>query len=139
MYSNLRDSRFEPKTSPVPSWSILKLFVSPWSRVKTIYLPCITTRAIVESASYCWVLIACWVTRPSLHFTAVYVIFQLLYDFSAVYVILHDPQFFQSENQASEQLAERTNSTRFDFDVSDFFAFGSPLGIILAYRKIQVS
>ena len=47
--------------------------------------------------------------------------------------------FFQSENQPSEQLAERTNSTRFDFDVSEFFAFGSPLGIILAYRKIQVS
>ena len=27
---------------------------------------------------------------------------------------------------------------RFDFDVSDFFAFGSPLGLLLAYRKIQV-
>lgn len=26
---------------------------------------------------------------------------------------------------------------RLDFDVSDFFAFGSPLGILLAYRKIQ--
>ena len=28
---------------------------------------------------------------------------------------------------------------RFDFDVSDFFAFGSPLGMLLAYRKLQVS
>ena len=27
---------------------------------------------------------------------------------------------------------------RFDFDVSDFFAFGSPLGLLLAYRKVQV-
>ena len=63
----------------------------------------------------------------------------IVYHFTVVDVILHDPQFFQSENQPSEQLAERTNSTRFDFDVSDFFAFGSPLGIILAYRKIQVS
>ena len=27
---------------------------------------------------------------------------------------------------------------RFDFDVSDFFAFGSPLGMLLAYRKLQV-
>ena len=27
---------------------------------------------------------------------------------------------------------------RFDFDVSDFLSFGSPLGMLLAYRKVQV-
>lgn len=33
---------------------------------------------------------------------------------------------------------EHASTARFDFDVSEFFAFGSPLGLLLAYRKVQV-
>ena len=40
----------------------------------------------------------------------------------------------RKENSSTEILI----GPRFDFDVSDFFAFGSPLGLLLAYRKIQV-
>ena len=44
-----------------------KLLVSPLSRVKTIYLPCITTTwVIVDSASYCQILITCRVICPNL-------------------------------------------------------------------------
>ena len=41
----------------------------------------------------------------------------------------------RKENSSTEILI----GPRFDFDVSDFFAFGSPLGLLLAYRKIQVN
>lgn len=34
--------------------------------------------------------------------------------------------------------ADNSAKPRFDFDVSDFFSFGSPLGMLLAYRKVQV-
>ena len=40
-----------------------------------------------------------------------------------------------SSTSTSTQVNEEI---RFDFDVSDFFAFGSPLGMLLAYRKLQV-
>ena len=48
--------------------SILKLLVSPSDQVKTIYLPCIITQVIVESASYCRVLMACRVTLAQVCF-----------------------------------------------------------------------
>ena len=34
--------------------------------------------------------------------------------------------------------ADQDCKIRFDFDVSDFLSFGSPLGMLLAYRKVQV-
>ena len=41
-------------------------------------------------------------------------------------------------NHASVTAGGISDEIRFDFDVSDFFAFGSPLGMLLAYRKLQV-
>ena len=51
---------------------------------------------------------------------------------------LSAPLRSHSELSSSESASDRNASVRFDFDVTDFFAFGSPLGILLAYRKIQV-
>ena len=45
----------------------------------------------------------------------------------------HQPDCLPTES------ADRNASIRLEFDVSDFFAFGSPLGILQAYRKIQVN
>ncbi|XP_059092969.1 protein retinal degeneration B-like isoform X1 [Tigriopus californicus] len=49
----------------------------------------------------------------------------------------HTPSRKSSNPQQTESLGLEGMGPRLDFDVSDFFAFGSPLGILLAYRKIQ--
>nr|CFW94244.1 Eka-PI transferase 1 protein [Euperipatoides kanangrensis] len=37
----------------------------------------------------------------------------------------------------SSSSSDNVNLARFDFDVIDFFMFGSPLGLVLAYRKVH--
>lgn len=54
-----------------------------------------------------------------------------------------DEKVIRYERHSSCPSSRRTSSTAgpagefggFDFDVSDFFAFGSPLGLVLAYRR----
>ncbi|KAK2180833.1 hypothetical protein NP493_423g01019 [Ridgeia piscesae] len=41
-------------------------------------------------------------------------------------------------NSRRTSAASQTGQNRFSFDVSDFFMFGAPLGLILAYRKMCV-
>ena len=44
----------------------VKLLKLSWKQVKTIYLPSVLTRVIVESASYLQIAITTWVTGQSL-------------------------------------------------------------------------
>lgn len=57
-----------------------------------------------------------------------------------------DEKVIRYERHSSCPSSRRTSSTvgpreldGFDFDVSEFFAFGSPLGLVLAYRKMCAS
>jgi len=38
-----------------------------------------------------------------------------------------------------QHISEEANREHFQFDVSDFFIFGSPLGLLLAYRKVSTA
>ena len=51
---------------------------------------------------------------------------------------LHAAQPSSAENRRrSSSSASDPGGTKLEFEVSDFFMFGSPLGIVLAHRKIQ--
>lgn len=43
-----------------------------------------------------------------------------------------------SPRRRSSSTSEQSNA-KFDFDVTDFFMFGSPLALVLAYRKLSTS
>ncbi|XP_065162391.1 protein retinal degeneration B isoform X4 [Atheta coriaria] len=42
-----------------------------------------------------------------------------------------------SPRRRSSSVSEQPNQIKFDFDVNDFFMFGSPLALVLAHRKIS--
>lgn len=44
-----------------------------------------------------------------------------------------------SPRRRSSSTSEQSNQIRFDFDVTDFFMFGSPLALVLAFRKISAT
>ncbi|KAF2905240.1 hypothetical protein ILUMI_00964 [Ignelater luminosus] len=44
-----------------------------------------------------------------------------------------------SPRRRSSSTSEQTNQTKFEFEVSDLFMFGSPLALVLAYRKISTT
>ncbi|XP_017784868.1 PREDICTED: protein retinal degeneration B isoform X3 [Nicrophorus vespilloides] len=44
-----------------------------------------------------------------------------------------------SPRRRSSSTSEQSNQIKFDFDITDFFMFGSPLALVLAYRKISSS
>ena len=48
-------------------------------------------------------------------------------------VIKADEEFFPPRAKA-EDASSNGHQAGLDFDVSDFFVFGSPLGLVLAYR-----
>ena len=53
--------------------------------------------------------------------------------------LLKQTSLLSTHSVKRDQLSQDyLHGPRFDFDVSDFFAFGSPLGLLLAYRKVQV-
>ncbi|XP_063931115.1 protein retinal degeneration B isoform X3 [Zophobas morio] len=41
-----------------------------------------------------------------------------------------------SPRRRSSSTSEQSNQMKFEFDVTDFFMFGSPLALVLAYRKV---
>ncbi|KAL3276186.1 hypothetical protein HHI36_020904 [Cryptolaemus montrouzieri] len=44
-----------------------------------------------------------------------------------------------SPRRRSSSTSEASGNAKFDFEVSDFFMFGSPLALVLAYRKLSTS
>lgn len=42
-----------------------------------------------------------------------------------------------SPRRRSSSTSEQSNQIKFEFDVTDCFMFGSPLALVLAYRKIS--
>lgn len=44
-----------------------------------------------------------------------------------------------SPRSRSSSTSEQSSQAKFEFDVSDFFMFGSPLALVLAYRKLSTS
>lgn len=50
-----------------------------------------------------------------------------------------DPKHLQapSPRRRSSSTSDPSNQLKFEFDISDFFMFGSPLALVLAYRKIS--
>ena len=46
--------------------------------------------------------------------------------------------FLSDKNHLGGGVCATTASSALDFDVTDFFVFGSSLGNVLAYRKIRV-
>ncbi|RZC38452.1 retinal degeneration B, partial [Asbolus verrucosus] len=44
-----------------------------------------------------------------------------------------------SPRRRSSSTSEQSNQMKFDFDITDFFMFGSPLALVLAYRKIAAT
>ena len=42
-----------------------------------------------------------------------------------------------SQRRRSSSLGEQSNQVKFEFDVGEFFMFGSPLALVLAHRKIS--
>lgn len=44
-----------------------------------------------------------------------------------------------SPRRRSSSTSEQSNQIKFDFDVMEFFMFGSPLALVLAYRKMSAT
>lgn len=91
--------------------------------------------------SQCWRQIASWQWKQYFRWSQRFVLYEIIVCFNEWFFIKED--YLNDTHLSTRNPRRRSSSTseaahmRLEFEVSDFFLFGSPLALVLAYRRLS--